>query len=505
MISGIQAIRSRNGDLACDFLTRALELAPRNEQVRYWLGNAHRMCQRPKQAEALFRELLIETPANVDAGFALAFLLREEGCPEQAASELLRLSGHYGENLEVLLRIAGFLRDSNQFEAAIDVMQSALASHPNKADLHFKLSRLFQAVGRFSDALEQLRMALDLDQDVSGAWLGLAQLQRFSDANAPDFKRIQQATDLPLGEESSMCQAFAFAKGLDDLGRWPEAWGEYKRGNRLRRASQPWNESQWQKTVEQVLQDTPVPDPYPPAPERHPVFIIGMLRSGTTLLENLLDRHPQVHGRGELNFVAHLAANFQPNDPMQAARREGLASELWKQMRLDGSEQHYYIDKNPLNFRFLGFLLRVMPEARFIHLTRDGRDSCLSCFFQLFQHVDAGFSNDLGTLEHYYRGYLQIMNHWQHLAAERIHTVSYERLVRKPGKELESIQAFLGLEIKDLAQTDEENSRVIRTASHWQARQALHQRSIGRWQNYHAMAPEFFDALAAMDTELTSI
>lgn len=499
--TGIEAVQAQDAEKAHKLLEQALRSEPGNRQIRYWLGNAHRLCQRPGRAEALYRSLISESPEKEDAVFALAFLLREQGRPEEATKELLALAGHHVQDPDVLLRIAGFLRDSSQFEAAIGMVQSALAVIPDSADIHFKLSRLFQATGKFPEALKHLRITLDINPDIGGAWLGLAQVQQFSNPASPDAERLEQALTLPLGEESTLCLAFARAKCLDDMQRWPEAWKEYQRGNQLRAKTQPWDGKRWERLVAESLHDSIQQEFSVHTRGRHPVFIVGMLRSGTTLLEQLLDRHPEITGRGELNFLAHLAGRFPSARTLSPNQRQELASDLWTHMRLDGPEQHHYIDKNPLNFRFLGWLLRIMPEARIIHVTRDGRDSCLSCFFQLFQHPDAGFSNTLVALERYYRGYRKIMRHWQHLAGERIHTVSYERLVRATDGELGSVLGFLGLEQNKLADAEEDALRPVRTASSWQVRQEVHQRSLGRWEHYYPMAPGFFDALARIDVE----
>ena len=497
--AGIEAVGKRQGDDALDVLTRAHQLDPNNSVIRYWLGNAYRLCQRPERAEAMFRQLLDEAPGNEAAGFALAFLLRENGRRRLAAEVLVNLSAFHRDDLQTLLRITGFLRDSNQFEAAIDVLLMALILDRSSADLHFKLARLYQAVGKFPDAVEQFRATLELNPDIGGAWLSLAQLQRFSDPASADFIRITRASKLRLSTETAMCLAFAQAKALDDLGQWDQAWPAYERGNQLRRVEQPFDASEWQKRVEANLKDSLQPATTVLPGRRRPIFIVGMLRSGTTLLEQLLSRHDSVHGRGELNFLAHMTKGYKPEAPFPKAQMQEMARELYTQMRQDGPEEHYYIDKNPLNFRFLGFLLRIMPEALILHVRRDGRDSCLSCFFQLFQHPDAAFSNALDDLRLYYQGYLDIMQHWQYLLPGRIHEVSYERLVTHPQEELASVQSYLGLDVKDLIEMEANRAGVIRTASTWQARQSLHQRSMGRWENYYAMAPEFFDAISVMD------
>jgi tetratricopeptide (TPR) repeat protein len=447
----------------------------------------------------MLRGLLREHPADVETGFALAYLLRAGGRPGELADILLRLALTQQDDLKALLKIGGFLRDSNCMEQAIKVLQLALGVAPDDANLYFKLARLFQATGQFPEALSNLRLALDRNPRLGGAWLGLAQLQDIRDTGSPDWQRIEWASGQDLGEEAEMCLAFARGKGLDDLGEWRSAWSEFTRGNRLRRAAQPWNRQAWQDFVSATLRSPTTLGRAEHPEARHPVYIVGMLRSGTTLLEQVLDRHPLITGRGELNVLSHLAANSPGMGQLSPARRRAIADELWTQLRLDGPAHHHYIDKNPLNFRFLGFLLDVLPEAKVIHVSRDGRDSCLSCHFQLFQHPDAGFANDLGDLLDYYRGYRKLMAHWTATAGDRIHTLKYHELVSEPRKTLENALGFLSLEWDEAMESDSGQIRPVRTASQWQARQPLHQRSLSRWKHYFTMAPDFFNAVADID------
>jgi tetratricopeptide (TPR) repeat protein len=507
--AGIRDIKQQNPQLAHKKLKDAYRLAPSERMVRYWLGNACRMCGDADRAELLFRELLVENAADEEAAFALSWLLREQGRSEQAADTLAGLAKVSGDRLETLLQIAGFLRDSNQFSQAITVCRQAMELEPDRADLHSMLARLLQAEGEFEAALSSLRSALEMDATLGGAWLSLAQLQKFQTGDEPDMKMLRDAAGNSLGDETDMCISFAFGKALDDLGQWPDAWHQFNRGNSLREAGQPWNTVAWEnfistrltsggKSKVQAREGVPrnVPDNM-----RRPVFIIGMLRSGTTLLELCLDRHPEITGRGELNFLARLAGQYAGRAHLSNEQRTAAATELWTQMRLQGPEDHFYVDKNPLNFRFLDTLHSVMPEARVIHIQRDGRDSCLSCYFQLFQHPDAGFSNRLDYLLAYYRGYHRLMTHWQHEYPGWIHTISYADLVDSTETTLAGTLKYLGVDWDDRIMEPGKERRPVRTASTWQARQPIYRDSLKRWNDYYEQAPDFFDTIEEIDRQ----
>ncbi len=232
------------------------------------------------------------------------------------------------------------------------------------------------------------------------------------------------------------------------------------------------------------------------------VFIVGMPRSGTTLLEQMLDRQPDIAGRGELNFLDHFAKQRPPSGSFTVAQRRELGHALWTRMRLEGPEGGTCIDKNPLNFRFLDTAFEILPTAKVLRLTRDGRDSCLCCFFQLFQHEDTAFSYSLDSLVSFCSGYRRLMAHWQEIYGDRIREVSFVRLVASSDEVPSGVLQVLGCDRYDaVSGTPGAADRVIRTASVWQARQAVHPRSVGRWRHYYDLAPGFFDQAAAIDPD----
>ena len=429
--------------------------------------------------------------------------MSDAGKPQEAAAVLLDAAEQPDLDVDQLLQLTGFLRDSNQFAAAIRVCEKAVARCPDQADLHFKLGRLYQATGAFDRALDALRKALDLDPSIGPAWTVLAQQKRVAASDDGDYVRIRDAAaGQSHGREADMCIAFAYGKVLDDLRQWPQAWAQYQNGNRMMSGSLPWRRSAWRRYVERKTdQETAVPDAgISSGNDRNAVLIVGMPRSGTTLLEEMLSRHPDIEGRGEMNFLQHFAQQRSAAGRFTDAQRRELGDTLWKQMRLEGPDDGFYIDKNPLNFRYLDTAFELLPGTRVLHLTRDGRDCCLSCFFQLFQHEDAAFSYSLENLVAFYSGYSRLMAHWRRMYGDRICEVDYNDLVDADRDVLERILQFLGADWDD-AVTNEaiDGERVIRTASVWQARQPVYSRSVGRWHHYYELAPEFFDQLAAID------
>jgi tetratricopeptide (TPR) repeat protein len=497
---GVSLLRQGRPQQALTLLMRARRLAPDERDVSYWLANACRMTGETGRSEDIFRELLTKRPDDFEASFGLAFLLREVGHPAPAADALLTASKQPGVGIEQLLQIAEFLRDNGQFVAAIEVRERAVKLRPKQADLHYDLGKLYQATGAFEQALEAFKKTLDLKPAMGPAWTAIAQQHNFRSTDDAIYTRIQAEAARSHDPETDMCIAFAFGKALDDLQQCSRAWEQYEKGNILASKAMPWTPSTWSNFVDRSIAANTGAESASNGVDRNAIFIVGMPRSGTTLLEQLLDRHPDISGRGELNFLDHLAKQRATSSGLTGTQRQEAADLLWTQMRLGGAEDGAYVDKNPLNFRYLDLLFALLPTAKVLHVMRDSRDTCLSCYFQLFQHPDLAFSNALDGLVAFYAGYQRIMAHWETIYGDRIHRVRYEDLVRNSDRELASALGFIGMEWDDAMTQGMEKGRVVRTASVYQARQPIHSRSLARWRPYEKHAPEFFSRLAAIES-----
>lgn len=496
---GIAAIQEERYQDALVLLQHAERKAPGVREVRFWLANACRMTGNQERAKTIFQDLLLENPGDFDAAFGLGYLLLSAGQSNQAAGVLLSLSRHAELNTEQLLQVTGFMRDCNQPEAAIEVCVKARDAEPERADLHFKLARLCQFTGDFERAYESLQKALDLDPSTGPAWTLLAQQKRFSSREDDDFKRLQRAVDMSLGAEADMCVAFAYGKALDDLGDQKQAWVQYTKGNQLNAMVSSWDPKAWSNFVRTRTTSLAHPSPSRGSRKGLPVFIIGMPRSGTTLLEQMLDRHPCIHGRGETNLLPWAAEQLGQSSNYSAATKREAGDRIWAQLRQHGAENDVYLDKNPLNFRYLNLLFQLLPNAKILHVSRDGRDSALSCYFQLFEHADMAFSNNLEHLVEFYAGYRSLMAYWQKIWPRRIHQVNYHELVADSARVLSGVLEFLGQDWNDVVTQTGQTKSVVRSASVWQARQQTHSESIARWQMYYDMAPAFFNQLAEID------
>ena len=480
--------RNGFGEPAAGVLASALQHYPRNAELHYLRGNALRVTRYFDEAEADFRAALAQAPAHRQATLSLAYMLREQGRVNAAADVVLALGRAQAADTALALTLLEFLRQSGAHAQARSLADAARRHAPANARLAALAGELALALGDFAAARALLRQAVELEPEQSSAWLRLSYCGRCSDANDPDLQLLRSAwADARLSPATRVCAGFGAGKLLDDLDDYAAAAGVLRETNTLARSQSPWNAESWQVLVESQIARAPLPSLEPRA-DFVPVFVVGLPRSGTTLVASRLGRHASVHDRGELNWVAAMYEHLSSQNAL--ANREALQSVaklIATQMRRDDAPARCYVDKNPLNFRYLNLILALFPNARIVHCRRGARDTALSLWSQHFAHPDLAFSYDFSTIALVEQSCERLMAHWRStLPSAAILHVDYESLVTDPAAQLARIAEFCGV---PGAET-EDGSEVITTASVWQARQPVYARAVGRWRRYAEYVPE---------------
>lgn len=490
---------------------RLLELArarwPQDIDLRYQLGNALRMAGDNASAESVLRALLVDAPAHENAAASLAFLLREQGRLSAAAQCILTSCRNAPRSRVGDVRAATFLRECQRLELAEDLLKESLVAYPGDAELNALGGEIALSIGKFGLARARLRATVKADPQRASAWLRLAHTRRFERPDASIRVLLQQALmSSSLGNESRTSIEFALGKIADDLGDYAVAAKNFSSANARMKAGLEWQAKGWHAFVEKQLA-TPLSAPsisVSASPTIVPVFIVGLPRSGTTLCSTLLTRDSQVRGRGELNWIAALAARLgtDPNPDM----RKQAASLYLAQLEQDDAPASHYIDKNPLNFRHLGLIATLFPNARVIHCRRGLRDTALSIWSQMFAHADNSYAYDFSDIAAYASGYQRLMQHWKSRLNLSIFELDYESMVRDPDAIVRDLCGFLDLapvEANGVGAnstgsvskgSDSKGSEAIVTASVWQARQPVHTQSIDRWRHYAPHIPELLTA-----------
>jgi tetratricopeptide (TPR) repeat protein len=469
-----------------------VELNPRHGEALNSLGAALCKLGRYREAEEYFRRAIRLIPNSAGAHANLGSLLRWRG--QDVASEyLLRRALKLGPSDPetrsslglTLLRLGRTGEAKGQFE-------KVLKSSPRHPNALLGMAQVARTEGRFDEASVLLQRMLEQDPKVPSALAELAGLRKMTIADGAWHKRAEElaASGLSPLEEADL--RFAIGKYYDDVRDYARAFQNYRRANELQKTvAEDYDRTAYARSVDELMRvytREVLLRPMPGASvSDRPILVVGMMRSGTSLAEQIIASHPAVHGAGELPFWSDAARRHEAalrEGPLQAELRGQLAAEYLRILDgLSGSARRV-IDKAPINFQYLGLIRSVLPNARIIYMRRDPIDTCLSCYFQQFP-PSLNFTLDLGDLAHYYREHQRLMAHWRDvLPAGSILEVPYSQLVADPERWTRRMLEFLGLDFDQRCLDFHRTQRSVRTASAWQVRQKIYTDSVERWRHY---------------------
>lgn len=459
---------------------------PHSQELRRALAGIYRQTQRETQAETLLREVLEQAPDDMAAAFTLAEMLIESGRGAMAGKVLETSFSHASIDAELAIRAIELLDEAGRKRAAAGIAETALAAYPADTRLHAYAGMLEVQLGEFAQAREHYLYALEQDTRACEWHVphGLSSVQRYSDATHADFARFRaylRRTDLSDKARSTLL--FALGKAHDDIGDYAQATGYFRQANALAHGLTAWSRKNWRRAIESRLAVKPFAQRLPPA-EFTPVFIVGMPRSGTTLAAELLARHPLLRNRGELPWLARLAQSpALAGNPPRAALERCATTYAAQLCQDDSGDAQWFIDKQPLNFRYVDLIMALWPNARIVHCQRNARDTALSLWTQSFLEDVQGYAFDFANIALVMRDEQRLMAHWRKHYPAAIRELRYEELAPDPEQQIAQLAAWLGLPDAATAQTNA-TAESIGTASLWQARQPVYTRSVERWRNY---------------------
>ncbi|MEO8669721.1 MAG: sulfotransferase [Tahibacter sp.] len=472
---------------AVAFLDAGTRRWPSATSLRYLLGNGLRMSGRARDAETELRRVVAAEPAHADASTSLAYLLREQGRMSELAQVIVDLWRNSPRSRAGDVRTLLFLRECQRHVEAEALLPAMLAAHPGDAQLQTLGGETALALGRFGEAQRRFQNALAVDPAQAAAWLRLAHTHRFTSVDDPDLLALKKANARnDLDDESRVCIGFGLGKALDDLAEYAGAAEVLRSANARQRARRTWDAQGWERFIDAQMRSAAIPAA-PIIAGITPVFVVGMPRSGTTLVASLLARDALVRNRSELNWIAAFAGHLGPAPSAAALAMAGQA--YLTQLRQDDPPAQLYIDKNPLNFRHLGLIAAMFPHARIVHCVRDPRDIALSLWSQHFAHEDLAWAYDFADIAAFSRGHSRLMSHWRARLSVPIFELDYAALVAEPAALFGRLREFLGLAAVDDSEPAAGDA-AIATASVWQARQQIYATSVGRWRHYAPFLPE---------------
>ena len=499
-------------ELAAASVEKALKLAPNYVDAVLNKSNIYAILKRFDEALAAYDKALTLNPFLANAWIGRGNVFRQ-------LKRLAEALASYDKALAIAPGLANawygrgnVLRDLERSAEALTCYEKALALSPDHADAHEGRGLALLDVGRLAEASEAIEKAIDLAPNNATFYHSLTLSKRLS----PGDRRLQAmerlAQDMPsLSAEEQIALNFALAKAYQDIEDHERAFQRLLAGNALKRSQFTYDEAAALAVLERTRRaftaELMRADRGRGDPSSVPVFVLGMPRSGTTLVEQILASHPQVFGAGEImdlvDAISGLgeAAGGSPPSPEAVSRLSDeqlrrLGASYVSRIREAAPEAMRITNKLPDNFRWVGLIRMALPNAQIIHTRRDPVDTCLSCFSQMFTEGALLYTFDLGELGRYYRAYEATMAHWRDaLPANAMLEVRYEDVVADLEQQARRIVAYCGLEWDSRCLDFHRTTRPIHTASVTQVRQPIYNSSVGRWRAYEASLGPLLQAL----------
>jgi tetratricopeptide (TPR) repeat protein len=487
---------------AAQSLLKAVRLAPNVAQHHHDLGWAFETLGRDSDAAAAFQRAVALNPRHAEALERLGIQLLDHGKREEAIDCFRRVARLEPDT--VLGRLSGVkvLLEEGKRDNAVALLQDTLRRFPANAETKRFLAALLREEGRFEEAIPLLEAATDGSPlEAATAYFDLAMSKRITEDDRPALEQMQALLDYrPLSDIGRQRVHFALGKACDDLGDYAAAMRHFDAGNRLAGRGRPFDRAHFGASVHRLIASATAEFFQEHrglgSPSKLPVLILGMPRSGTTLVEQIVSSHPEVGAGDELQFWNRAAEEFGHLE--ESSRKDyfnRVASQYEAVLRGIGPTASRVTEKMPGNYLWIGLFHLAFPNGRIIHCRRHPIDTCLSNYFTNFASP-MPFTYDKEHLAFYYKCYRRLMEHWRAvLPPGTMLDVDYEELVGDREPITRRMIDFLGLEWSDACLRPEDNRRVVRTASMWQARQPVYRSSTERWRRYEPWLGPLADLL----------
>jgi tetratricopeptide (TPR) repeat protein len=495
-------------------MQKAAGLLPGTAEVHCNLGTAFTIQNRLDEAEASYRRALEINPNFVNALSNLGYILVKLGRFEEAEAICQRALEINPSSNDSHVNLGVALYKQNRIDEAEASYLRALKIKPDVANTHSNLGNILAQQGRLEEAEASYQRALKIKPDFVEVRFSLAQIKKGAadDESMAALIAIEKAANdaIPLSNEKAMLLNFALGKCYDDICDYEKAFPHFLEGCKLKRVTFDYDPDQTTRyfaSIMRVFNQTTMERLHGAGDSSYrPIFVLGMPRSGTTLIEQIISSHPEVHGAGELPDLMAIAqceimgATFPDNLLLADQTRLSVwGAEYVTRLQRHAPNARHITDKMPINFAAIGLIHLMLPNARIIHINRNPIDTCLSCLFTLFKHGHE-YTYDLMELGRYYVDYAHLMEHWRKLLPSGAFlNVQYEDIVVNQEVQSRRIMEYCGLEWNDAYLDFHKNKRPIHTASMAQVRQPMYKTSVERWRSYEKFLGSLVDVLGELD------
>jgi len=501
LIEAAAAMHENRLDIAERILKPHLKEDPYDARAIRMLAELAARIGRLKDSETLLRRALEINPNFTEARANLAMVLGRLGRAAEALPLIDEIFAAEPDRSGNLSLHAATLARLGDFDQALELYEQVIARAPDQPRSLLTYGHMLKTVGRQDEAIAAYRKAIAANPAVGEIWWSLANLKtvKFSDADIVAMEQVLARGDLE--DDDRFHIEFALGKAFHDLGRSDEAFGHYAAGNALRRRYHPYIPGHLTEFVSRSIElftaeilERPGGDPAP-----DPIFVVGMPRAGSTLVEQILSSHSLVEGTAELPELPPIArsSGHYPASAidMTAEERRAAGNEYLRRSAVQRrTDRPYFVDKLPNNWMFVPFIQMVLPNAKIIDARRHPLGCCMSNYRQHFARGQ-DFTYDLTDLGRYYSDYVRLMAHMDAVMPGRVHRVIYERMIDDTEAEVRALLDYCGLEFEPRCLEFYKTERAVRTASSEQVRKPIYKDAADEWRAYEAHLGTLKDAL----------
>lgn len=501
-----------NDENAKKILTNILSKNQNNIEAMHGLGEIYQSQREYDIAIDYYTRALAKEPNRAGTHHRLGFTFFTLGNYDEAIIHLKTAISLNPSFQEAYINLATSQITAGELEDAHDTLNKAMKLWPNNIDVLICKANYFEKSDNPSDAYKLIKPFLD--KDIQHPSLGILFLAICSKLDKCDIaidymEKIIATPEMPDKTRESM--QYAVADAYDKSGLYNKAFYHYEHANNSR--PKTYNEVENEFFINSIMNVFDykhfTSNIESSINRRLSTFIVGMPRSGTSLVEQILQSHSTVIGAGELNNAGKIAHTIQsdPKSPkvyplncerLTSNTLDEFATQYYKKLESISPTASYITDKMPHNFLYLGLISQLFPNTKIIHCRRNPIDTCLSIYFQNF-HEKHNYANSLSDLGHYYVEYTRLMDHWIKTLNIDVYEIQYEDLVSNPTDEIKNLLNFMEIEWEESCLRFHESDRYIATASHNQVREPIYTKSLNRWKHYEANLGSLIEALKPLD------
>jgi tetratricopeptide (TPR) repeat protein len=494
---GLLAYQHGRNSTAIDLISKALNGRPDFAEAHNDLGNAFLAQGRLADAVASYRQALQLKPDYARAHYNMGVVLQTQAKREEAVVSYRQALNFKPDYVEAHYNLGIVLKELGRLEDAAASYRQALLFKPDLAEAHNNLGVIYSETGRMEEAVSSFKKALAINANFVLAYKGLATVEKFT-ADDDIIKTMERLyANNKISDTDRKDLGFSLGKILENLGDYEKSFHYLHEANILKRKSYTYSikaEGDFFARIKKIFS----PDFFASHADSgeqdlSPFFILGMPRSGTSLVEQILASHSAVFGAGELPFLSNLARNVCPENKSAQFPEcllelgehvfKTMGRDYIKKIREYSKAAKHITDKMPHNFLYLGLIKIILPRAKVIHCTRNPMDICFSIYKNDFKGTVA-YAYDLVELGHYYNLYSELMAYWEEALPGFIYTLEYEKMISDQQKQTRELLDFCALPWEEACLDFHKTERSINTVSLTQVRQPIYKESIQRWRNY---------------------